>query len=109
MVARVIYNRLREGMTLGIDATIIYGLGKHTEELTQSELEIDSPYNTRLYAGLPPTPIGAPGAESLKAAAAPADGEWLYYVLGDCDGNHRFSESYEEFLQNKAAYQQLSC
>lgn len=109
MVARVIYNRLSQGMTLGIDATTIYGLGKHTDELTQSELEIDSPYNTRLYAGLPPTPIGAPGAESLKAAANPAEGAWLYYVLGDCDGNHRFSESYDEFLQNKAAYQQLSC
>lgn len=109
MVARVIYNRLREGIALGIDATVIYALGEHKTELTASDLEIDSPYNTRLLAGLPPTPIGAPGLESLQAAAEPANGEWLYYVLGDCEGNHKFSVSYDEFLQNKAAYQQLSC
>lgn len=109
MVARVIYNRLREGMTLGIDATVLYALGEHKDTLTESELAIDSPYNTRLVAGLPPTPIGAPGAASLEAAAQPAEGPWLYYVLADCEGNHAFSESYDEFLNNKAAYQQLSC
>lgn len=109
MVARVIYNRLQQGIPLGIDATVIYALGEHTQQLTQSDLEIDSPYNTRKVAGLPPTPIGAPGLASIEAAANPADGDWLYYVLGDCEGNHRFSESYDEFLQNKAAYQQLSC
>jgi UPF0755 protein len=100
-VARVIYNRLREGMTLGIDATILYALGEHKDQLTQSDLAIDSPYNTRLVAGLPPTPIGAPGLASIEAAAAPADGPWLYYVLADCDGTHAFSESYSEFLVNK--------
>ncbi len=109
MVARVIYNRLREGMTLGIDATVLYALGERKDTLTESELAIDSPYNTRLVAGLPPTPIGAPGAASLQAAAQPAQGPWLYYVLADCEGNHAFSESYDEFLNNKAAYQQLSC
>lgn len=109
MVARVIYNRLREGMTLGIDATVLYALGEHKEVLTASDLEVDSPYNTRRFPGLPPTPIGAPGAASLRAAAAPAEGEWLYYVLADCEGNHAFSESYDEFLVNKAAFQQLSC
>ncbi len=109
MVARVIYNRLRQGIALGIDATVIYALGEHKTELTASDLQIDSPYNTRVVAGLPPTPIGAPGFESLEAAANPADGEWLYYVLGDCEGNHKFSVSYDEFLQNKAAYQQLVC
>jgi UPF0755 protein len=95
MVAQVIYNRLREGIPLGIDATVIYALGEHKTELTQSDLQIDSPYNTRVVAGLPPTPIGAPGLASLEAAAHPADGDWLYYVLGDCDGNHRFSVSYD--------------
>jgi UPF0755 protein len=108
-IARVIYNRLDEGMSLGIDATVIYALGEHTDSLTESDLEIDSPYNTRQVAGLPPTPIGASGAESLAAAAAPEEGDWLYYVLADCDGNHAFSVSYDEFLQNKAAYQQLEC
>ena len=108
-IARVIYNRLDEGMTLGIDATVIYALGEHTDSLTTTDLEIDSPYNTREYPGLPPTPIGASGAESLAAAATPADGDWLYYVLADCDGHHAFSVGYDEFLQNKAAYQQLDC
>lgn len=109
MVARVIYNRLQQGIALGIDATVLYALGEHKQELTRSDLAIDSPYNTRIVQGLPPTPIGAPGLASLEAAANPADGDWLYYVLGDCDGNHNFSESYDQFLQDKAAYQQLSC
>jgi UPF0755 protein len=108
-ISRVIYNRLEEGMTLGIDATVIYALGEHTDSLTESDLAIDSPYNTRKVAGLPPTPIGASGAESLVAAAAPEEGDWLYYVLADCEGNHAFSVGYDEFLQNKAAYQQLEC
>ncbi len=109
MIARVIYNRLEQGIALGIDATVNYALGEHKEVLTRSDLAVDSPYNTRLYAGLPPTPIGAPGEESLEAAVAPADGDWLYYVLEDCEGHHAFSESYDEFLQNKTRYQSLDC
>ena len=108
-VARVIYNRLNEGMPLGIDATILYGLKKKTGELTASDLEVDTPYNTREVTGLPPTPIGAPGLESLKAALEPADGDWLYYVLNDCEGHHAFSVGYEEFLENKAVYENLEC
>ena len=108
-IARVIYNRLEQGIALGIDATIIYALGEHRTELFQSDLEIDSPYNTRLVQGLPPTPIGAPGLESLEAAVNPADGPWLYYVLSDCEGNHAFSEDYNDFLNDKNAYQQLEC
>ena len=108
-IARVIYNRLDQGIALGIDATIIYALGEHRTELFQSDLEIDSPYNTRLVQGLPPTPIGAPGLESLDAAVNPADGPWLYYVLSDCEGNHAFSEDYNDFLNDKNAYQQLEC
>jgi UPF0755 protein len=108
-IARVIYNRLDQGIALGIDATIIYALGEHRTELFQSDLEIDSPYNTRLVQGLPPTPIGAPGRESLEAAVNPADGDWLYYVLSDCEGHHAFSVEYEDFLEDKAAYQQLEC
>ena len=108
-IARVIYNRLEQGIALGIDATVLYALGEHKNELTQSDLEIDSPYNTRKVAGLPPTPIGAPGLASLEAAANPADGPWLYYVLADCDGNHAFSEDYNDFLNDKRAYQELDC
>jgi UPF0755 protein len=108
-IARVIYNRLQKGMTLGIDATISYALGEHKTSLTESDLAVDSPYNTRLVAGLPPTPIGAPGAESLRAAAAPAEGDWLYYVVSDCSGHHAFSVDYNDFLRNKAAYQRLNC
>lgn len=109
MVARVIYNRIAEGMELGIDATVQYAIGEHKEELTVSDLEVDSPYNTRRFPGIPPTPIGAPGLESLRSALEPADGPWLYYVLNDCEGHHAFSESYDEFLENKAIYQSLEC
>ena len=108
-IARVIYNRLDQGIALGIDATIIYALGEHRTELFESDLAIDSPYNTRLVQGLPPTPIGAPGLESLEAAVNPAEGDWLYYVLSDCEGHHAFSEEYNDFLNDKNAYQQLEC
>lgn len=108
-VARVIYNRLEVGEKLGIDATVNYAIRDHKLGLTVSELATDSPYNTRLYPGLPPTPIGAAGAEALRAAAEPADGDWFFYVLADCDGRHAFSESYDEFLVDKAAYEALDC
>lgn len=97
MVARVIYNRLREGMTLGIDATVLYALGEHKDVLTRSDLEVDSPYNTRRYGGLPPTPIASPGKASLEAALNPAEGGWLYYVISDEDGRHFFTDSFSEF------------
>lgn len=109
MVARVIYNRIAEGMKLEIDATVQYAIGEHKEELTVSDLEVDSPYNTRKFEGIPPTPIGAPGLASLEAALNPADGPWLFYVLNDCEGHHAFSKSYEEFLRNKEVYQGLEC
>jgi UPF0755 protein len=108
-VARVIYNRLNEGMMLGIDATVLYALGEHKQTLTSSDLDVDSPYNTRKVGGLPPTPIGAPSLASLEAALDPAEGDWLYYVLADCDGNHAFSTDYDDFLADKAAYQELEC
>ena len=108
-IASVIYNRLEQDIPLGIDATIIYGIGERGRTLTTEDLEQDSPYNTREELGLPPTPIGAPGEESLRAALNPADGDLLYYVLVDCEGHHAFSESYEEFLENKAVYESLEC
>lgn len=108
-IARVIYNRLDENIALGIDATVIYALGERKNSLTSSDLEIDSPFNTRKVAGLPPTPIGAPGAEAIEAAANPVEGPWLYYVLSDCDGKHAFSVDYDDFLADKADYQNLTC
>jgi UPF0755 protein len=108
-IASVIYNRLDAGMPLGIDATIAYAVGRRGGSLTNSDLAVDSPYNTRRYAGLPPTPIGASGQASLEASARPARTDLLYYVLADCDGHHAFSDSYEQFLEDKAAYQRLDC
>ncbi len=101
MVAAVIYNRLKENMTLGIDATVRYALDKWTGSLTTEDLEVDSPYNTRKVKGLPPTPICNPGVAALKAALGPADVDYLYYVLKDTEGHHFFTASYEEFLEAK--------
>lgn len=80
LVAAVIYNRLRDGMTLGIDATVQYALGYWKPSLTAADLRINSPYNTRLYHGLPPGPICNPGLASIEAAAHPAHVPYLYYV-----------------------------
>ena len=101
-IAAVIYNRLADGMPLGIDATVGYVDPDPSNGLTASDFEIDSPYNTRLHAGLPPTPIASPGIASLRAALAPADVPYLYYVLCSADGHHRFSVSYDRFLADKA-------
>jgi UPF0755 protein len=108
-VSAVIYNRLNQGIALGIDATIQYALGDHDGELSSADLNINSPYNTRKVKGLPPTPIGSPGIESLQAALHPAAGDWLYYVLTDCDGHHTFSVDYDDFLSDKATYKSLDC
>ncbi len=105
LIASVVLNRLQMPMVLGIDATVIYALGERGRSLTQSDLDVDSPYNTRKFAGLPPTPIGAPGRRSLEAAAAPAATDFLYYVLTSADGEHSFTASYDEFLAWKAQAQ----
>jgi UPF0755 protein len=105
LIAAVIYNRLRQGIPLGIDATIRFAVGNYEEPLTTSELQTDSPYNTRLNAGLPPGPIGNPGLASLEAAAHPARVDYLYYVVepGTC-GEHSFSSTDAEFQADVAAY-----
>ena len=105
-IARVIYNRLKVGEPLGIDATILYGLGRTSGSLTESDLAEDTPYNTRKNAGLPPTPIASPGEAALRAAMAPADGPWRYYVLMDKEGNHFFTDDYDEFLRQKRKSQE---
>ena len=99
-IAQVIYNRLDIGIPLGIDATIIYAL-EGDRELSQSDLEVDSPYNTRIYSGLPPSPIAAPGRASLEAALNPEPGDWLYYVRTDefGPGSHTFTTTNQEFQQ----------
>ena len=101
-VARVIYNRLERDMSLGLDASVLFALGERKTELTRSDLDIDSPFNTRKYGGIPPTPINSPGKDSLVAALNPSTEEgsdgWLYYVLIDKEGNHLFTDDYDEFL-----------
>jgi UPF0755 protein len=102
-ISAVIYNRIKKGMRLEIDATVRYALNKPTGPLTKSDLEVDSPYNTRKYAGLPPTPIASPGLASLKAALEPADVNYLYFLVVDpSTGRHAFTASYDEFLRLKA-------
>ena len=98
-VARVIYNRINMGMPLGIDATVLYAIGERKTGITRSDLDVDSPYNTRKYRGIPPGPISSPGRKSLEAALYPADGDWLYFVLAERDGTLFFTEDYEEFLR----------
>jgi uncharacterized YceG family protein len=98
LVAAVIYNRLRQGMPLGIDATVRYGLGIPADEsISQSDLESKNPYNTRIHKGLPPTPINNPGLAAMKAAARPANVDYLYYVRKQDCKTHFFTESFEEF------------
>lgn len=104
-VARVVYNRLKDRMTLGIDASILYGLGRTSGVLRESDLAKDTPYNTRLHLGLPPTPIASPGEVAIEAALQPAAGDWLYYVLADRSGRQLFTSSYQEFLRQKAKSQ----
>jgi uncharacterized YceG family protein len=105
VIAGVIYNRLREGIPLGIDATIRYERNNWARPLRVSELERDTPYNTRLRRGLPPTPIGNPGAEALRAAAAPRRHDFLFYVVKPCgNGAHAFSETGAQFQRDVAAY-----
>jgi uncharacterized YceG family protein len=108
LVAEVIYNRLHDGSPLGIDATIRYYLHNYDEQLTESELQDpNDPYNTRIHTGLPPTPIGNPGLDSIKAAANPAKGDLFYFVVkpGTC-GEHFFTASEQEFEAAEQRYQE---
>lgn len=103
--AGVIYNRLKEDMSLGIDATVLYAVGKNSGELTKEDLNTDSPYNTRLHKGLPLGPIANPGEASFNAALFPEENKYLYYVVEAAGKeNHVFCETYEEFLAAKEAY-----
>ncbi len=103
IMAGVYYNRLHRGMPLQVDATIEYALPSHKTELSLSDLKIDSPYNTYLYTGLPPTPIANPGAASLNAAFHPAATDYLYYVYKG-GGRHAFSTTLEQQVEAERRY-----
>jgi UPF0755 protein len=95
IIAAVYLNRLRNGMLLQADPTVQYARGKHTPRLLHKDLEVDSPYNTYKYAGLPPGPIASPGAASLTASLYPADVPFLYFVAAP-DGHHEFRRTLAE-------------
>jgi UPF0755 protein len=100
--ARVIYNRLNQGMKLQMDSTVNFALKSSDLTLTSEQIGIDSPYNTYKYAGLPPGPINSPGQAALEAALSPAAGDWLYFIA-EAPGSTstRFTSSYDQFLQWK--------
>jgi peptidoglycan lytic transglycosylase G len=107
LVAAVYSNRLRVGMGLQCDPTVIYALeraGRYDGNIRRADLSIDSPYNTYRYAGLPPGPIAAPGRAALEAAAAPADVPFLYFVSRN-DGSHAFATTLDEHNRNVHKYQ----
>ena len=107
LVAAVYANRLKIGMGLQCDPTVIYALeraGRYDGNLTREDLQFDSPYNTYRYAGLPPGPIAAPGRASLAAAASPAAVPYLYFVSKN-DGSHAFAETLDEHNRNVHRYQ----
>lgn len=97
LVSSVIYNRLKEGMTLGVDASILYVFPEHSGAPTGEMLAYDSPYNTRLYTGLPPTPICSPSLASIKAALNPASTNYYYYALNTETEMHEFFTNAEDF------------
>lgn len=104
-VARVVLNRMALGMPLQFDSTVNYGLGISVLRLSQEQLNKDTPYNTYLRTGLPPTPIDNPGAAAIEAALSPARGSWLYFVTTDPMRKiTEFANTYEEFLVLKAKF-----
>lgn len=103
-IAGVIYNRLKIGMPLQIDATVLYSLGQHKEWVSNKDLQVDSPYNTYRHTGLPPGPIACPGLASIKAALNPETHGYYYYVAKG-DGSHHFSKTFAEHEQARQKYQ----
>ncbi|MYW63501.1 endolytic transglycosylase MltG [Streptomyces sp. SID8379] len=98
-VARVIYNRLDHGMPLQMDSTLNYGLGRSTLATSDKDTKSDTPYNTYARMGLPPSPIGNPGEQAMKAAANPTQGDWLYFVTVK-PGDTRFTADFTEQQKN---------
>jgi UPF0755 protein len=107
LIASVFWNRLRIGMPLQSDPTIIYALeraGRFDGNLRRTDLELDSPYNTYRFPGLPPGPIASPGEASIQAVLEPAETRFLYFVSRN-DGSHHFSETYSEHVNAVRKYQ----
>ncbi|MGW5466612.1 endolytic transglycosylase MltG [Streptomyces chartreusis] len=102
-VARVIFNRLERGMPLQMDSTVNYALKRSTLRTTEADTRIESPYNSYQRMGLPPTPIGSPGDEAMRAAISPAAGDWLYFVTVKA-GDTRFTADYTEHQRNVAEF-----
>jgi UPF0755 protein len=107
-VAGVLYNRLARGMLLQVDASVLYGLHVFGRSPTADELKQDTPYNTYLHAGLPPTPIANPGLASMQAAAHPVATQFLFYVSDACGHNH-YSTSIAQHDQQAAKYLNSPC
>ena len=101
LIAGVIENRLKKGMRLEIDATVLYALGHHKDRVLYRDLDVDSPYNTYRNSGLPPGPIANPGRDALMAALHPKKSDYLFYVAAP-DGSHRFSRTLAEHNRNVA-------
>ncbi|MDQ2959987.1 MAG: endolytic transglycosylase MltG [Candidatus Dormibacteraeota bacterium] len=108
LVAAVIDNRLHIGMLLEVDSTVIYGLGLKSDVLTQAQLHQDTPYNSYIHAGLPPTPIANPGASSIQAAVTPASTNYLFFVSDGCGHNH-YSVTIQQHDQQVAQYLGQPC
>ncbi len=104
LIASVINNRIKKGMPLQIDATVIYALGKHVDKVLYKHLEVNSPYNTYKNKGLPVGPIASPGKPSLIAAVKPAKTDYLYYLLDPKTGEHYFTSSYPDFEKKKVEF-----
>jgi UPF0755 protein len=109
LVASVIYNRLADGMALGLDSTTQYATGNFTRPLTVSQLHSNSPYNTRVRVGLPPTPIDNPGLASMEAAAHPARTSYLFFFAKPCQRGSVFASNYAQFLAQGRKYSSRHC
>jgi uncharacterized YceG family protein len=100
-VARVIVNRLAQGMTLDMTSTVLYSLGQDGGTVTPHDRQLETPYNTYKHAGLTPTPICFPSMAALRAAVDPTPGTWLYFVVVDKDGTEAFSTTYTQQIANE--------
>jgi UPF0755 protein len=106
-VARVIYNRLAVDKPLQMDATILYPLGEDGGAFTTRDLHVESPYNSYLHAGLPPTPISNPSLTALRAAMNPPAGKWLYFDVISSNGTEAFSATFSAQMENEKLAQSL--
>ncbi len=108
-VAQVIYNRLAKGMKLQFDSTVEYALGNQVSVLTDSDLQTNSPYNTYLHYGLPPSPISNPGVAAIQAALHPTPGPWLYFAVVDAQGTETFETTLAQQHQDCSGAAAVYC